>query len=347
MYYRTIRQVRVLSESDEVSDSESRPTAPTSGQSATAAKSTDVVADVGPAEKRPYMKNKQTEYGPWRRVLMTEPERHTILDQMHTKDGHLGVSKTLHKVEARYYWPGISLSVKQFVGSCHICQVNNRKIKNNAPPMHPVPVEEAKPWTQIGIDLVSVCPSREGNKYIITVIDYFTKHASARAIPNKSAANVASFLFDLMTTFGFPKVMISDQGREFCNQLIEELTKKTGIDHRVTAPYHPQANGLVERFNQTIQSMLAKATAPPKDKEDWESVLQSCVFAYNTSLHKTTKYTPHYLMFGAEATLAVDIESSDETAAVAPDEQQAIHTRIQVLSQLNDKIRTQAKANIE
>ncbi|XP_065911163.1 uncharacterized protein [Dysidea avara] len=105
--------------------------------------------------------------------------------------------------------------------------------------------------------------------------------------------DVKAFLF---MQFGLPRVITSDQGSEFNNCLDKKLMKMMKIDHCLTTPYHPQANGLVERFNQTIQNMLVKFVN--EKKELWEDYLDTCVFAYNTSKHESSKYCPFAVMFG-------------------------------------------------
>ena len=136
---------------------------------------------------------------------------------------------------------------------CDICQRTKRKFDHPSEPLHPVPVPSAV-WSQLGIDLIG--PLREttsGNKYAIVVVDYFSKWPEARAVPTKEAIHVADFLYELFMRHGFPEVIISDQGREFCNSVCALLFKKTSIDHRMTSAYHPQTNGLTERFNQTLK----------------------------------------------------------------------------------------------
>ena len=104
---------------------------------------------------------------------------------------------------------------------------------------------------------------------------------------------------------GIPQVIISDQGREFSNALDSSLATCLGLTRRLTTPYHPQANGLDERFNQTLQNMLVKFVHSKKSA--WSSYLDTCVFAYNTSRHESTRFTPFELMFGRRATLPIDI----------------------------------------
>ena len=125
----------------------------------------------------------------------------------------------------------------------------------------------------------------------MTVTDYFSKWPEAKAIPTKEARHVAEFLYTLFMRHGFCPCVISDQGREFCNQITDCLFELTGTEHRVTSAYHPQSNGLVERFNQTL--IVKKAH---DNQHQWDQHIDSVLFAYRTSTHKSTKMTPFFVM---------------------------------------------------
>ena len=132
---------------------------------------------------------------------------------------------------------------------------------------------------------------------------------------------------------GICRVITSDQGGEFNNAINNELAKLLGIEHRLTTPYHPQvgvynyslkltlnavvfqANGLVERFNQTIQTMLVKFIDDKKDC--WEDYLDTCIYAYNTSKHESSKFTPFELMFARKAILPIDLQFHQQDASGA------------------------------
>eukprot|EP00731_Ephydatia_muelleri_P008967 Em0004g1305a len=103
---------------------------------------------------------------------------------------------------------------------------------------------------------------------------------------------------------GLPNVLTTDNGSEFRNKLNAAMLKKLGIRHSFITPYHPQFNGLDERYNQTLQSMLSKAVMG--HKEMWDEFIDSAVFAYNTSTHESTTYSPFEVMFGRKARLPVE-----------------------------------------
>lgn len=167
--------------------------------------------------------------------------------------------------------------IDAYVKRCEACQRVNKKLEKPAAALHPISVDS--PWHRLGIDLVGPLPRTEsGNAYIVTCTDYFTKWPEAAAIPDKSATTVASFLFSLITRHGSPVIIQSDQGREFINDVNHHLFELTGVEHRISAAYHPQTNGLDERFNQTLVSALTKMSA---DKpHEWDQFIDPVLFAY-------------------------------------------------------------------
>ena len=95
--------------------------------------------------------------------------------------------------------------------------------------------------------------------------------------------------------FGCTKVIISDQGREFVNKINKTLFKKLKTKHRICTAYHPQTNGLVERFNQTLQRSLVKLVN--KEQNNWDEYIDGVLFAYRTSVQKSTRFTPFEIMY--------------------------------------------------
>jgi hypothetical protein len=121
----------------------------------------------------------------------------------------------------------------------------------------------------ISIDLIGPLPeSKRYNKYICCITEYVTKNAFAVPLKSKTAEDTAEALWFYISIYGPPKTLISDQGTEFLNSTIRQLTMTCGIDHKITSPYHPNTNGLVERFNQTLIRALKKHCED--DIEEWD-----------------------------------------------------------------------------
>ena len=182
-----------------------------------------------------------------------------------------------------FYWKGLHADVIQLCKHCDKCQRTNHQLQKPRAELHPIPV--TKVWYRVGIDLVGPLPeTSSGNKYIITLSDYFSKWPEAAPLPSKSAEGVAKFLFDTFCRHGWPKVIQSDQGREFVNEINTRLFQLTDIQHCVSSAYHPQTNGLDEHFNQTLVNTLKKVIDSSTD--DWDQHLSAALYAYRISKNR-------------------------------------------------------------
>eukprot|EP00731_Ephydatia_muelleri_P011915 Em0006g809a len=203
-------------------------------------------------------------------------------------------------------WKERKMNGKTKVKSCEVCQRNSAKLAVGSTELHPIPVVTT--WHHVSIDFVGpISPiSTSGNRYILTLSDQFSKWVEAVAVPTKEAHRVASALYKIFMRMGLPNVLTTDNGSEFRNKLNAAMLKKLGIRYSFITPYHPQSNGLDERYNQTLQSMLSKAVMG--HKEMWDEFIDSAVFAYNTSTHESTTYSPFEVMFGRKARLPVEAD---------------------------------------
>ena len=126
----------------------------------------------------------------------------------------------------------------------------------------------------------------------------------AKAMKEATAENVIEFIYKrIICTHGCPKVILSDRGTHFRNKLVDGLCEKFEIKHKLSSPYHPQTNGLVERFNRTLCESLAKVS---RKEDEWDEHIESVLFAYRTTKHNTTKKTPFFMVYGQEAILPIE-----------------------------------------
>ena len=141
--------------------------------------------------------------------------------------------------------------------------------------------------------------SNSGKKFVLCLTDAFTKYAVMLAIDNKEAITVAKHIFDSwICKFGTPLEFVSDNGKEFCNNLAKELYALLKIKHSTTTPYWPQCNSQAEVANKTIQKYLASFV--DATTLDWPVYMAPMAFAYNTSVHRSIKTTPFFLTHGVE-----------------------------------------------
>ena len=158
---------------------------------------------------------------------------------------------------------------------------------------------------QIGVDLCSL-PEVDGFRHLVVCIDYFSKWSEAKPIMNKKATTIAQFLYELMCRHGCFSIQINDQGREFVNEITNELHRLTGVEQRITSAYHPQANGLVERQNRTIKNSLIKVL--DENATQWPYIIEGVLFAHRVSKHASTKYSPFKLLYNRDPVLPIDIK---------------------------------------
>ena len=219
--------------------------------------------------------------------------------------GHLGEQKTLEQLKERVYWPAMTEDVKHWCQTCPVCATRKSPTPNSRAPMQTV--QAGYPMQVVAVDITGPFPDSDaGNRYILVVGDYFTKWVEAYAIPDQEARTVANKLVDeFFCRYSPPEQLHSDQGKQFESKLMKEICNILKISKSRTTAYHPQCDGLVERFNRTLKHMLS--TTLKDHPFDWEQRLRKVCMAYNTSVHSSTGYTPYYLLFGHEARLPLDL----------------------------------------
>ena len=230
-----------------------------------------------------------------------------VLKDLHDDvfSGHMGYDRTVHRVRNRYWWPSLAADVKRFVQSCYKCQSRKRIYGKQQGLLRPHNTHG--PLEMLCCDFQGpLVMTKRKNRYILLLIDHFTKFAWARALKSATSEAVAEVLLDYISMFGTPKVLLSDNGSQFIAGLTEALLKKTGIRHALTTPYTPAQNGLCERLNSTFLDMLSKYINAKQN--DWDVYLNYLIFAYNSSVQESTKLSPFNLMFGREGSFPGDIQ---------------------------------------
>ena len=163
-------------------------------------------------------------------------------------------------------------------------------------PLSPV-VVVSEPFKKIAIDLIGELPkTKTGYKYILTLIDYATRYPKAIPLKTTHSRVIAEALISLFSRVGLPNEIVSDQGSNLIGQLVTQLYELLGISHIKTSVYHPEANGLVERFNGTLKRMLKKFVKNQTD--NWDKYLPYVLFAYREVPCQSTGYSPFELLYG-------------------------------------------------
>lgn len=233
--------------------------------------------------------------------------RREIMYQLHNNrtSGHLGREKTMQSIKNRFYWPGMSDDIGRWCQSCQPCARKKPGPGIGKSPMQHVTVNG--PLECIAIDIVGPLPmTSNDNQYIMVIGDYFSKWKEAFALSDHTAQTVADKLVtEFICRFGVPYRIHTDQGREFESELFSQICSLLGIAKSRTTPYHPQSDGMIERFNRTLQQMLAIFV--DENRTNWDDHLPYLMMAYRATVHESTKCTPNLVMLGREIMLPIDI----------------------------------------
>jgi len=239
-----------------------------------------------------------------KRIVVPSHRRTSVLEKSHNDLGHLGRDKTLSVAKDRFFWPGLTKDVEAFIKSCPRCL---RAKAPHLPERAPLTsITTTRPMELVCMDFLSLETSAGGYSHILVVTDHFTKYACAFPTRTQHASVVAKILVNsFIVHYGIPERLHSDQGANFEGKVVKHLCELLGTAKSRTTPYHPQGDGITERFNRTLLSMLS--TLEENEKRNWKDHVAPLVHAYNSMRHESTGYTPFYLMFGRSPRLPVDL----------------------------------------
>lgn len=215
----------------------------------------------------------------------------------HSLSGHLGVTKTYKRVLRYFFWPGLKSDVASFCRSCHTCQVSGKPNQViPVAPLKPIPVM-GEPFEHVIVDCVGPLPkTKSGNQYILTMMCTATRYPEAVPLRSLKSRAIVKALVKFFSTFGLPKYVQSDQGSNFMSKLFTQVLSELGVKHRPSSAYHPQSQGALERFHQTLKSMLCKFCT--ESHREWDEGLPLLLFAIRETTQESVGFSPADLVFG-------------------------------------------------
>lgn len=240
-------------------------------------------------------------------VILPRSKIKEVLEEMHSgvSGGHLGVNRTIDKVRQRFYWLHLRADVERFYRQCDTCAGSRGPQTRSRGRMSQYNV--GAPFERIAMDIAGPFPVTDSqNKYLLVIMDYFTKWPEVFAIPNQEASTVADCLVNnFICRFGVPRELHTDQGRNFESLLMREMLQRLNVHKTRTTPLHPQSDGMVERYINTLLEHLRKVVS--SHQRDWDTRVPMFLLAYRSSTHDTTGLSPASILFGRELRLPCDL----------------------------------------
>ena len=222
-----------------------------------------------------------------------------LLFRSHDQMGHQGIDKVYQRILKRFEWPGMKKACEKWVTACLSCQ----QVKDPRKLRFPLQSIESSEFNEVvQIDHQKICMTDSGYNQVLVMIDHFTKYAEAVPCITASAEETCDHLINTwIARHGCPMTFQSDNGTAFVGELTKELMRRSQVAQAHSTTYHPQTNGLVERQNRTLVSMLRVYCS--RYMTDWDRYLPQVMGAYNSTQNSTTGVSPHMMLTGHEKSL--------------------------------------------
>ena len=245
--------------------------------------------------------------------------------------GHFGRTRTEAEVRKRWWWHELHHTVEQVVSTCDVCQRDQFKTRKDAAPFRGL---EAKyPWEIVTIDFLSgFTPApRTRHTACCVVCDRFSRMVHVVSCRDHCTARdtVQLVLRMIVAAHGCPRVIVSDRGTQFDSAVWRELWEMTGTRVAMASTHHPQTNGIIERMNRTLISMICKYTQRVGGR--WAELLPLFELAYNRSRHEQTQVTPFSVVYGEDPPVPLDFLSGNSRIAEGVQESEHAQERRDVL----------------
>ncbi|KXJ82633.1 hypothetical protein RP20_CCG012365 [Aedes albopictus] len=242
----------------------------------------------------------------WRKAVPQE-QRKEIIKRYHDAPAaaHLGIYKTMQKIKSHFYWPKMQDDIYHYVRNCEICKASKSSNSTLMPTMDAT--KPAKlPWELISIDFVGpFTRSKQGNTVMLVIVDWVTKYVVIQAMRAADAAKTVEFLEnEVFLKFSHPRIILSDNGKQFQSVVFRSMLARHKIQHMKTAYYCPMVNN-AERVNRVLVTCIRSLI--DDDHRNWDEHLSSIAAAINSAKHESTGVSPHYANFGRELLLFTDL----------------------------------------
>lgn len=256
-----------------------------------------------------------------RRLYVPREMINNVIRHIHEKIGHLGIDKCCCEIKRHYWFPLMKTRVHNFIRNCLKCIVHSAPPRSNKRNLFNIP-KTPLPFNTVHIDHLGPLPSViSKKKYILVVIDAFTKFTKLYAAATTKSKESCTILDNYFTNYSKPRRLISDRGTSFTSEEFKKFLEERNIQHILNATASPQANGQVERVNRVLAPLMRKLCNKPGNV-DWSHTLPKIEHILNNTVHSTTKELPSVLLFGVPQR---DMQTDELTELL--DEKNSANTR--------------------
>ncbi len=249
------------------------------------------------------------------RLVMPSALRRRTLQLAHT--GHMGIKKTIARLQTKVWWPGMAAEAEAMVRSCAYCAACSNEAECKASPMQPTPLPDG-PWLSLGIDFLCV-----QNEMLLVCVDHYSRFPVVQFFHNTNCSAVLGKLASIFKLLGTPLEVTSDNGPPFSSAEFSDSLAKMGIKHRRITPLYPQANGITERLNRGLNKAICAAVAEGKN---WKTAVDDWLSAYRLTPHSVTKEPPADIMFGRKVNGPIPRPMPSEPLSVTHEDLQWCNT---------------------
>jgi len=244
------------------------------------------------------------------RPLLPPSFRKHVFHMVHNLS-HPGIRATRRLLAARYLWPGMNAQVAAWCRDCQQCQ-RSKVTQQPAAPLQPIAVPSRR-FAHVHIDLVGPLPTTSaGNNHILTMVDRATRWVEAVPMRSTTAADcAAAFTANWISRYGVPDQLTSDRGPQFTSGVWAATCHLLGLRHITTTAYHPQANGLVERFHRRLKEALRARSSD----QQWDQHLPWVLLGIRSAPRDDDDISAAELVFGAPLSLPGDFVAAEERPA--------------------------------
>ena len=245
------------------------------------------------------------------KIQVPEEKVEAIITEVH-RQGHLGEHKTWKAFNRKYYTPQGKQKCREVVRTCPECQLGKDYKARHVPKGE---ISSPGPWETVSIDIVGPLPvDGRSNRFIVTIMDVYSRYLIAIPVRNHRASTVSRCLYEsVVAYFGTPRSILSDRGTEFTSVVWESLTQMLGAKIKLTAPYYPQGNSVIERSHRTLSNML-RTMLLEKKRREWSSLLPSIMLYMNSMVQERTGVSAGEILFGRSPNLPSDISFTPVTS---------------------------------